>query len=297
MTDPRDANEKVEEKKTEQSVTALVPYATDTGPLAAYFDKLVFDQCWRAAQLLSHTQLVPRRYQGKPEDCFLMLATARSLGANPLMVMSEIYVVFGTPSMSGKMVAGLVNASGIFEGPLNFRFSKERPALWCEAYTTYKGQEYSRRVEWEAHVVASGWHLDKKERDSEKTVKSKWITMREQMFCYRAASWFAKAFAPQVLMGMQTVEEVMDEHEEGGEPSEGPKVVIRMDDAPTEAPAPTETDRLAAEPASEPPQERKPRGRPARIHVQDKTEPASDALPLGLEDAPHNADEWAKGRE
>jgi hypothetical protein len=279
------------EKKEETTAIACV----DTGPLDVYFDKLMFEQTQRAARLLSCTQLVPRRFQGKPEDCFLMLATARILGANPLMVMSEIYVVYGTPSMSGKMVAGLVNNSKIFDAPLNFRFSKERPPLWCEAFTTYKGQEYSVKVEWEAHVVASGWHLDKKERDSEKTVKSKWVTMRDQMFRYRSASWFAKAFCPQVMMGMQTVEEVMDEHEAGGEPLEGPKVVIRMDDdTPPTVSEPSEVERLAAEPPPPPPAPERKRGRPPReVKVIDKTEPA---LPLDDRHAT-DADAWAEGRE
>lgn len=183
----------------------------DTGPLAVFFDKDSFDLCWRSAKLLALSQLVPKRFQGRVEDCFLALSMARSLGVIPMMVMSEIYVVFGTPSMSGKMVAGLVNAAGIFDAPLNFRFSEERPVQWCEAYTTLNGQEYSVRVEWDAHVVASGWDRDKKEKDSDKTVPSKWRTMREQMFRYRAASWFGKSFAPQVMLGMQTREELEDE--------------------------------------------------------------------------------------
>lgn len=190
--------------------TALVP-VDDSGPLKVFFNKDSFDLCWRSAKLISMSQLVPKRFQGKVEDCFLALSMARSLGVIPMMVMSEIYVVFGTPSMSGKMVAGLVNASGLFDDPLNYRFSEERPAMWCEAYTTRHGREYSVRVEWDAHVVASGWDKDKKEKDSDRTVPSKWRTMREQMFRYRSASWFGKAFAPQVMLGMQTREELEDE--------------------------------------------------------------------------------------
>jgi hypothetical protein len=39
---------------------------------------------------------------------------------------------------------------------------------------------------------------------------SKWKTMPELMFRYRAAAFFGRLYAPDILMGMQTAEEVMD---------------------------------------------------------------------------------------
>jgi len=46
-----------------------------------------------------------------------------------------------------------------------------------------------------------GW-LDKK--------GSKWQTMPRQMMMYRAASFFARVHCPEVLIGLQTVDEVQD---------------------------------------------------------------------------------------
>jgi hypothetical protein len=39
---------------------------------------------------------------------------------------------------------------------------------------------------------------------------SKWITMPELMLKYRAAAFFGRLYAPEVLMGMQTTEEIVD---------------------------------------------------------------------------------------
>jgi hypothetical protein len=39
---------------------------------------------------------------------------------------------------------------------------------------------------------------------------SKWVTMPELMLKYRAAAFFGRLYAPEVLMGMQTSEEVID---------------------------------------------------------------------------------------
>jgi hypothetical protein len=39
---------------------------------------------------------------------------------------------------------------------------------------------------------------------------SKWKTMPELMFRYRSAAFFGRLYAPDILMGMQTAEEVFD---------------------------------------------------------------------------------------
>lgn len=50
-------------------------------------------------------------------------------------------------------------------------------------------------------VKAEGW-LDKS--------GSKWKTMPDQMFQYRSASFFGRIYAPDVLNGMHSVEEIKD---------------------------------------------------------------------------------------
>ena len=39
---------------------------------------------------------------------------------------------------------------------------------------------------------------------------SKWKTMPELMIRYRSAAFFGRLYAPEILMGMQTMEEVVD---------------------------------------------------------------------------------------
>ena len=50
-----------------------------------------------------------------------------------------------------------------------------------------------------AMAKAEGW-----------TSNSKWKNLPEQMLGYRAASFFARMFCPEALMGLQTYEEVID---------------------------------------------------------------------------------------
>jgi hypothetical protein len=290
-----------EEKKTEETTATSTALAcVDSGPLSMYLDGGKFNQGWRAAKLLSSTSLVPARYQGKPEDCFVGLALAARLGMEPFAVLPDLYVVHGTPAMSGKLVIALVNKSGLFKGQLKFRLDAAKPPAWCEAYAVEKatGEEVCVRVTWD-DVRANGWDRD----------GSKWKSMREQMFRYRAAAWFSRAYCPEVSFGLLTPEEVEDDMSPEAraarrtsrpgpvvtaEPPPPPTVTAEPPPPPTVTAEPTEVERLAAEPPPPPPAPERKRGRPPReVKVIDKTEPA---LPLDDRHAT-DADAWAEGRE
>jgi len=61
-------------------------------------------------------------------------------------------------------------------------------------------------VNW-AMVKAEGWY-DTKDKNGK--FISKWRTMAELMFQYRAASFFGRLYAPDILNGMHSVEETVD---------------------------------------------------------------------------------------
>jgi len=49
---------------------------------------------------------------------------------------------------------------------------------------------------------------------------SKWQTMPDQMMMYRAASFFIRIYAPEISMGMQTREEIIDTYDYNKEKEE-----------------------------------------------------------------------------
>ncbi len=53
-----------------------------------------------------------------------------------------------------------------------------------------------------------GWY-NKRGKDGKELI-SKWQSMPELMLRYRAAAWFVRTHAPEIAMGLQTVEEVRD---------------------------------------------------------------------------------------
>lgn len=269
---------------------AVIP-VVDSSPLACWFDSALFAQTQRAAALLCKTDLIPARYKDRQADCFVAIAMARRLEMEPLAVMPDLYVVHGTPGMSGKLVIALINKSGQFKGKLRFRFDGSKPPAWCEAFAVEKetGEELSVRVTWE-DVVNNGWNRE----------GSKWRSMREQMFRYRAAAWFSRAYCPEVGFGLLTVDEIEDDMSPAAKASRVVAVTVekadgggngKTKDKMTEA-----AERLAAMYPTEPPDpepapEPKKRG---RGHVIDKTARLTPEELTGLEHAIETSNKLAE---
>ena len=166
-------------------------------------------------------------------NCMIAVEVASRIGASPLMVMQNMAVIYGRPSWSSKFLIATVNSCGRFE-PLQFRFidkgalgmvdytdyvwnptkrckepvikqfdGKKIHDIECVAFTTKRGSDgvlesspVSVRL-----AIQEGWYTKN---------GSKWQTMTKQMLMYRAASMWTNAYAPELSMGMRTVEEQQD---------------------------------------------------------------------------------------
>jgi len=161
-----------------------------------------FEQAQRVAQMLAASDFVPKRFQGKVGNCLIALDLAETLNCKPILLMQSMYIVHEEPAFKGSFVAAMINASGRYD-KLRYRFDGEGDKYGCTAHA--KDRKTGEVVEgpkvtWEI-VKAEGW-LSKN--------GSKWKTMPELMFSYRAAAWFGRRHDPDILMGMQTVEEAQD---------------------------------------------------------------------------------------
>lgn len=175
--------------------------------------------------MLSKSALIPKEYQNNIPNAMIALEMANRIGASPLMVMQNLYVVYGKPSWSSKFVIAAINTCGRF-APLRMDMrgdiGKENRA--CIAWTVERGISIPLGVRNLEEAKAVGlptlegpevsWAMAKAEGWVDKN-GSKWKTMPELMFKYRAASFFGNLYCPDVLMGMRSVEETIDiGHEE-----------------------------------------------------------------------------------
>jgi hypothetical protein len=162
-----------------------------------------FELVQRQAKMLASSTLVPKEFQGNMANCAIGLNIAKRLGADPFMVLQNIDVIHGRPSFRATFLIAMVNASGRFS-PIKFKLEGEAADRTCYAYATDKasGETVDGPVVSMAMAKAEGWSTKS---------GSKWLTMPELMLRYRSAAFFARLYAPDITLGMQTAEEVDDE--------------------------------------------------------------------------------------
>jgi len=193
---------KAQEGKAEKAIAVI----NDSGEFANLMDTNRFEHLWRIATLFSKTELVPKHYQGKPENCMIAIEMAMRMNMAPLPFLQNTYIVHGRPGIEAKLAITLINSSGLFVDSLDYEIEGEDPHgdnYRVRAYAVKRSTGktiFGPWVDWKM-VKAEGW-LGKE--------GSKWKTMPGIMFSYRAAMFFGRLHCPERLLGMQTVDELQD---------------------------------------------------------------------------------------
>ena len=165
-----------------------------------------FVQLQRMANLFICSSMVPETVRGQSNlgNAVIALDMAIRMKANPLAVMQNIYIVHGRPACSAQFLIATLNKSGKFSA-IRYEFEgKEGTDDWgCRACAT----ELSTGTLLAGPLVTIG--LAKREGWYAKN-GSKWQTMPELMLRYRAASWFVRAYAPEIAMGLPEADELRE---------------------------------------------------------------------------------------
>lgn len=173
-----------------------------TTPEQSSFSMKGFEHAQRVAKMLCSSSLIPKEYQGSIQNTMIALEMANRIGASPLMVMQNLYIVHGKPSWSSTFIIAALNACHRFS-PLRFELGGTGEDYGCTAWAydlatdeKLQGPKVTMKM-----ANAEGW-VNK--------TGSKWKTMPELMLRYRSAAFFGRLYAPDILMGMQTQEEIID---------------------------------------------------------------------------------------
>ena len=206
-----------------------------------------FELMQRKATMMSKSTLVPALYRAAKEikgdygkitgyeenpnaiaNCVIAIDMANRMGANELMVMQNLLIIEGRPSWSSQWIIAMINGCGKFS-PLRFEVADlgEKVVEYNEfSYDRVKKEKVTIRKTIKIHDFSciayatdkDGTRLESSKISIEMAVKegwynkngSKWQTMPEVMLRYRAASFFGKIYAPELLMGLMSVEENQD---------------------------------------------------------------------------------------
>jgi len=190
-----------------EGVTVSTEVATKESTLPAVIESAesqAFSLIQRKAVALSKSTLVPKEYQSNPANCIIAVDISERLKVPPLLVMQNLYIVHGKPGWSSQFLIAAVNSCGRYHS-LKYQFFGERGSDdWgCYAHTieratgeVIKGDEVTIGM-----AKKEGWYTKS---------GSKWPSMPGQMLRYRAATFFARAYAPELTMGLPMQDEIID---------------------------------------------------------------------------------------
>lgn len=177
---------------------------TTTQSVGVFSSTTAFDEAQRFAKALASSTLIPQQFQGQQgfANCLVALNIARRMQMDPLMVMQNLHIIHGRPSWSSQFIIGLINGCGRFS-PLRYDITGKGETLACTAVATElsSGQELRGPEVTMAMAKKEGWASKP---------GSKWQNMPELMIRYRAAAFWGRLYIPDLLVGIQTQEEVLD---------------------------------------------------------------------------------------
>lgn len=180
---------------------------TNTPESSVYKNEVSFELYQRMAKSLAGSNLVPIHYQGQEglANCLVALEMANRMNISPLVVMQNMNVIHGKPSWSAQFITATIIGSGRFEDLDYEEKGYENKgeivitACRCKAIRTKDKKE-----------VCGAWvSLDMAEKEGW-TRNSKWKTMPSLMLRYRAASFFGRQYVADLLLGIQTEDEIVD---------------------------------------------------------------------------------------
>lgn len=174
----------------------------DNKPVEAFGSAAGFALGQRIAKALTESSLVPEAYRGNVPNALIAVEMAARIGCSPLMVMQNLDIIQGRPSWRSTFIIASINTCGRYS-PLRFKMAGEGETRSCTATAIelktgelLEGPEVSI-----AMAKAEGWYG----RNG-----SKWKTLPELMLRYRAAAFFGRLYAPEMLLGMHTADELVD---------------------------------------------------------------------------------------
>ncbi len=191
-------NTQLAEAKPQETSFAL---ETNSGSLMLAGGE-AFAHIQRVAKMFSSSSLIPDTFKGNIANCTIALEMAHRMGANPMAVMQNLYIVHGKPGWSAQFIIACLNQCGKFS-PIRFRIIGDGDDKTCTAWA----KELESGETLEGPPVSIG--MAKKEGWATKS-GSKWQTMPDLMLRYRAATFFGRLYAPDLLMGMQSHDELIE---------------------------------------------------------------------------------------
>ena len=164
------------------------------------FAPATMEEAMKFSEMLAKSSMVPRQYQGKPEDVMVACQWGREIGLAPMQALQNIAVINGKPSVYGDAAMALVQASPVCEG-IEETIEGEgtpNPVAVCVAHR--KGRK----------PVVAKFSVEDAKRAGLWGKQGPWQAYPKRMLQMRARGFALRDAFPDVLKGLITAEEAAD---------------------------------------------------------------------------------------
>lgn len=230
------------------------------------------DDALQTADLLAHSQLIPKAFQGRPADIVVAMMWSHSLGIPLVQGLQYIAVINGRPSMYGDGLLAVVMASGQCT---DFREEIKGEGNNLTAVCTVK------RRGLEAPIVGT-FSMEDARVAGLLGKPGPWKQYPKRMLKMRARSFALRDAFPDILSGMSSAEEMADVEGVAVEKVEEPEHQRKMPRRKKTASEPIEA------PSPDPQAEEAPQQEVADVKdpetVSETAQPAPDPNPTAAEE-------------
>ena len=183
-------------------MTSEITTQSVEGESSIYKNTDSFEFAQRQAKSLCESNLVPISYRGQKglPNCLVALEMSKRMNLSPLTVMQNLNIIHGRPTWSAQFISSQIMGCGRFE---NFDYLVKGEGETLEVQCIAKRVEDQKIIKGTAVSMRmarlEGW-----------TKNPKYTSMPELMLRNRAATFFGRQYIPDLLLGVQTSEEVVD---------------------------------------------------------------------------------------
>lgn len=164
------------------------------------FAPVTLDEAMRFSEMLAKSQMVPKAYQGKPEDVLVAVQWGKELGLAPLQALQNIACINGKPSVYGDAAMALVQASSVCENIEEYFENDGSPSLTAVCVAKRKGRT----------PVTIKFSIEDAKRAGLWGKQGPWQAYPKRMMQMRARGFALRDAFPDVLKGLITAEEAQD---------------------------------------------------------------------------------------
>ena len=152
------------------------------------------------SEMLSNSNMVPKAYQGKPQDILVCVQWGMEMGLAPMQALQNIAVINGKPSVYGDAMMALVQASPVCEDVEEFFENEGTPNPVAVCVAKRRGRK----------PVIAKFSVEDAKRAGLWGKQGPWSAYPKRMMQMRARGFALRDAFPDVLKGLISAEEAQD---------------------------------------------------------------------------------------